>query len=130
MKIKVISSSTILFESSDVAEVYAPATIGIIGILPGHDNYLSTLEIGTLKIKEKNGREEKIVLNGGLIQVQDDEVTVLADEASMAEDLLSEEIENAIKNAEKQIAGKLEPSELIKLEKMLKYEKFKKEQVK
>ncbi len=128
MKIKVISSSKNIFESADVSEVYAPATEGIIGIMPGHTNFISTLNIGLLKIKE--GKEvKKFILNGGLIQVVKDEILILADDAMPSEALMKEEIDAAISNAQKQLAAKIEPEELIRLEKMLRYEKFKEQQL-
>jgi F-type H+-transporting ATPase subunit epsilon len=128
MKVKVISSTKSIFESNDVSEIYAPATEGIVGIMPGHTNFISTLNIGLLKIKVGNVTT-KIVLNGGMIQVVKDVVLVLADDATPSEALIKEEIETAISNAQKMMSSKIEPSELIRLEKMLRYEKFKEQQL-
>lgn len=128
MKIKVISSSQHIFESDDVSEVYAPASEGIVGILPGHTNFISTLNIGVLRIRE--GKEvHKIILNGGMIQVVKDEIMVLADEAIKSDALVREEIEEAISSAQKKLSAKIEPGELIRLEKQLRYEKFKQQQM-
>lgn len=124
MKIKVVSSSLEIFASNEVKEVYVPTTEGEVGILPGHVNLVSTLEIGELKIRMGKGDKE-IILNGGILQVKDDEVLVLADEASLSDELVKEEIDEAIISAEKQMSGKLEPAELIQLEKRLRYERFK-----
>ena len=110
MKIKVIASSREIYTSDQVQEVYVPATQGITGILPGHAKLISTLEIGELRIKLPQ-ETKSIALNGGLIQVAKDEILILADEASLAEELVSEQIAAAIANAEAKISGKLEPSE-------------------
>ena len=128
MKVKVISSSKNIFEGDGVTEVYAPATEGIVGIMSGYTNFISTLNIGVLKIKQ-GSQITKIVLNGGMIQVVDDVILVLADEASQTDVLVKEEIEAAIENAQKQMASKIEPAELIRLEMMLRYEKFKQQQI-
>ena len=124
MKIKVIASSREIFASDQAQEVYVPATQGITGILPGHAKFISTLEIGELRIKLPQ-ETKRIALNGGLIHVAKDEILILADEASLAEELVSEQISSAIANAEAKISGKLAPSELILLEKILRYERFK-----
>src|SRR3972149_9775158 len=118
MKIKVISSSREIFASDEALEVYVPATIGITGILPGHAKFISTLEIGELRIKLPE-ETRRIALNGGMVQVINNEVLILADEATLAEELVKEQIEAAIARAEQQIAGKLQPAELVQLEKIL-----------
>jgi F-type H+-transporting ATPase subunit epsilon len=125
MKIRVISSSGEIFQSDNIKDVYAPAFEGEVGILPGHINYVSPLAIGEMRIRLGNGETKKIVLSGGIIQSKDDEVTVLADEASLSTELVKEEIAEAIKRAEEKLSGPLAPSELIQLEKLLRYERFK-----
>ena len=126
MTVKVVSTTQEIFNTTEAAEVYAPTTMGIVGILPHHTNYVATLDIGVLEIKIGNTKQ-RIVLNGGIIQVMNDEVLVLANEATKSEELIHEEIEQAINNAQKKLAAPLEPAELIKLEKLLRYEKFKQE---
>jgi len=128
MKIKIVSSSAELLTLEEVKAVYAPTSDGVVGILPGHVNLVSTLEIGELKIKAEK-EEKTVILNGGIIQVKDDEILVLADEASLSDNLIREEIDIAVENAQQQLAGDLEPSELIQLEKKLRYEKFKQQKL-
>jgi F0F1-type ATP synthase epsilon subunit len=72
---------------------------------------------------------QKYVINGGFVQVVRDEVLILADDALQAEALVKTEIASAISNAEQKLASKLEPAELIRLEKILRYEKFKSQYV-
>ncbi|MEI7579618.1 MAG: ATP synthase F1 subunit epsilon [bacterium] len=128
MKLTVISSSQNILDQDGVTEVSAPTTEGMIGILPGHVNLVTSLQIGELRAKVDN-KWIKIILNGGILQIANDQVTVLADEASLSEVLVKEEIEAAIERAEKQIASKLPAVELIELEKKLRYEKFKRDRI-
>jgi len=129
MTVKVVSSTQEIFNAEDALEVYAPTTAGIVGILNNHTNYIAPLEIGELRIKFGKG-EQRIILNGGIIQVIDNEVLVLADEASKSEDIIKAEVEKAIENAQKKLSAPLESVELIKLEKLLRYERFKQEHLK
>lgn len=129
MKIKVTASTQELYNSDQVYQVIAPTTDGIIAILPGHIDIVTTLQMGKLEIKLHDKQVKEIILNGGLLQVKNDQIAVLADEASLAEDLIIEEIAEAIQNAEKQLAGKLAPTELIQYEKKLRYERFKQGQL-
>lgn len=129
MEVKVVSSSGEIFNTNEATEVYIPTTNGVIGILPNHASLISNLNIGLLRIKFTNKEEERIVLNGGIVQVHQNIVSILADEAELAKDLQAKEIQKAIQDAEQKISGQLEASELILLEKQLRYERFKKEQV-
>jgi len=124
MKVNVVSSTQEIYSTDDALEVYAPTSAGIVGILKDHANYIAPLQIGELRIKQKD-TTERIFLNGGIIQVIDNDIMVLADEATKAADIIKDEVEQAITNAQKKLAAPLEPAELIKLEKLLRYEKFK-----
>lgn len=128
MRIKIVATSKEILATDNVAEVYVPTTSGIVGILPHYTNYLATLEIGEVRVRIGNDWQ-KYVINGGFVQVVRDEVLILADDALQAEALVKTEIASAISNAEQKLASKLEPAELIRLEKVLRYEKFKSQYV-
>jgi F-type H+-transporting ATPase subunit epsilon len=125
MQVKIVSASQEIYRTEDATEVYVPTTDGIIGILPHHTNLITSLNIGLLRIKFKDLEEKQIVLNGGIMQVHENVVSVLADEAQLADDLVNIEIEKAIQDAEQKLSGTLEPTELIQLERQLRYERFK-----
>jgi len=95
MKISVISSSENLLQVDNIDEAYVPTDDGVIGILPGHINLISTLSIGELRIKT-NDICYNVFLNGGVLQCKNDEILILADEASLSDDLVAEEIDQAI----------------------------------
>ncbi|MBN1915845.1 ATP synthase F1 subunit epsilon [Candidatus Dojkabacteria bacterium] len=125
MLLKIVSSSKKLFEG-DVEEVYVPGSKGQMGILKNHRNMISTLDVGQVKIKNLEG-EEIFILNGGFVEVKGEEVIILADEAESTRDLVQKEIGDAIKLAEEKMASELPPTELIRLEKQLRYERLKRE---
>jgi F-type H+-transporting ATPase subunit epsilon len=125
MKLKVITASQQLLEKDGVQQVNLPGIEGEMGILPGHVNLISPLNIGKIEYKDNDGMHV-IVLNGGFVRVFDDEVFIMADEAELAEDVTLHKIDDAIKDAESKVLSGLEPAELIQLEKQLRYEKIKK----
>lgn len=129
MQVKVIASSQKLYEADDIKEVYAPGEDGELGILPGHINLITTLQIGELKLTKTDGEKDLLILNGGLMQVENDHILILADEAALESNLVKEEIEAAIARAEQQMSSDLDPAELIQLEKRLRYEKFKRDRL-
>ena len=123
MLLKIISSEKILFEG-EVESVDVPTVAGHICILPKHVNLVSALDIGTMWAKTSEGKKD-FVLNGGFIQVKNDEIILLANEAAVPQEIVQAEVEAAIKRAEEQISKDLPPQELILLEKQLRYEKLK-----
>jgi F-type H+-transporting ATPase subunit epsilon len=61
-----------------VREVTAPGVWGEIGILPDHAALVTTLEQGILSYKSASGTE-RFQIGGGVAEVRDNVVTVLAD---------------------------------------------------
>ena len=55
--------------------------------MPGHAPLLTSLKPGMALITKKDGSEEVIYLSGGMLEVQPNHVTVLADVATRADDL-------------------------------------------
>ena len=61
-----------------VREVTAPASMGEIGILPDHAALVTTLDDGILSYKSTTGAAERFHIGGGVAEVRDNVVTVLA----------------------------------------------------
>lgn len=123
MNLKIVSATKSIFEGK-ILSVTAPTTNGTVQILPHHIEFISTLEIGELCISTK--KEEKyFVINGGFIQVQDDNIIILANEAESSSSIIKSEIDEAIRKSNEKIASDLPSSELIQLEKQIRYEKLK-----
>ena len=66
--------------------VIAPATEGVVGILPRHAPLLTGLNPGVLVLKH-DGEEEALAVAGGFLQVSKNHVLVLADTAERAEEV-------------------------------------------
>jgi F-type H+-transporting ATPase subunit epsilon len=75
----------------DVDIVIAPGTSGEMGILPNHAPLLTTLDFGVIKVRHHGG-EDVFTVTGGVMEVQPDIVTVLAD---VAENVLEIDIARA-----------------------------------
>jgi F-type H+-transporting ATPase subunit epsilon len=60
--------------------VIVPGEAGLMGILPNHAPLLSTLRYGILTVR-RQGAEEHFTVAGGVVEIQPDIITVLADAA-------------------------------------------------
>ena len=93
---------------SGLAEmVFAPAEMGEVGIAPRHTQLVTRLKPGAVRVKVKEGEEElSFYVSGGMLEVQPDVVTVLADTAIRAADLDESAALEAKQRAEDVLAGK------------------------
>jgi F-type H+-transporting ATPase subunit epsilon len=73
--------------SGEAKMVFAPASMGEIGIAPRHAPLLSLLKAGEVRVQTPDGQELFFFVGGGAIEVQPRKITVLADTAARAKDL-------------------------------------------
>ena len=59
----------------------APAEAGEVGIYPHHTPMLTRIKPGSVRIKAPLQEEELIYVSGGMLEIQPDVVTILADTA-------------------------------------------------
>ena len=77
MILDLITPSEKIF-SGEVSSVSFPGTDGHFQVLKGHAPMISTLTNGTVKIKDEKG-EHKIMIGGGVMEILNDKITLLAD---------------------------------------------------
>ena len=65
----------------------APAEAGEVGIYPQHTPLLTRIKPGSVRIKAPLKEEELVYVSGGVLEVQPDVVTILADTAVRGADL-------------------------------------------
>jgi len=79
-----VSPEKIAF-SGEVEQVDVPGVEGDFGVLAGHSPFVASIRPGILNVTV-NGKHEKIIVLGGLAEVSDKGLTILADTAtSLAE---------------------------------------------
>jgi F-type H+-transporting ATPase subunit epsilon len=85
---------------SDEADmVEARGTLGEFGVLPGHIQYLTTIEIGEVRYT-KGGTTKHLATSGGFAEVVEDKVTLLVDTAEFAEEIDVARAKRAMERAE------------------------------
>lgn len=92
-----------------VREVTGPGTLGEFGVLPDHAAFLTSLEVGVLTYI--NGGTHRIAIRGGFAEVIDNVMTVLADDAALAEQIDGASARNDLQAAEKQLLDLSPPDE-------------------
>jgi F-type H+-transporting ATPase subunit epsilon len=85
IQVDIVSAEEQIF-SGTAERVIAPGEAGELGILPEHMPLLTRIKPGTVRIQ--NGADEEVIyVSGGMMEVQPDRITVLADTSIRAHDL-------------------------------------------
>lgn len=111
----IITPEKVIF-SGKVNMVVVPGTEGVIGVLPQHIPLFSKLEAGELKITREGKKTAYMALAGGFIQVEPDQVTILADTAERAESINEAKAIEAKKKAESLLSKKISDIDFVKAE--------------
>jgi F-type H+-transporting ATPase subunit epsilon len=107
IRCEIVSQDRMVFEGN-VDMVIAPGVEGDMGILPNHAPLLSALRLGILRVRTQE-REEVFTIAGGVIEVQPEIVTVLADAAENVREIDVARAESARKRAEEILQHGLPP---------------------
>jgi F-type H+-transporting ATPase subunit epsilon len=102
IQVEIVSAERSLY-SGAARMVVAPGASGELGILPRHAPLLTLIRPGIVAVTTAAGEEEFIYVSGGILEVQPDQVTVLADVAERGEDLDSARAEEARRAAEEKL---------------------------
>ncbi|HEY5579285.1 MAG TPA: ATP synthase F1 subunit epsilon [Acidimicrobiia bacterium] len=99
MRVDVVSPEGVVW-SGEAELVVARTVEGELGVMADHEPVMAALATGAVEIVHAGGRTE-IGLHGGFLQVVDNQVTLLADRARVAEGGRADAIELAEQLAER-----------------------------
>ena len=104
IKVDIVSAEGEI-HSGDAAMVFAPASMGEVGIAPRHAPMLTTLRPGEVRVQDEDGKEEAFYITGGVLEIQPTKVIVLADTALRGDQLDEAAALAAQQQAEKALEG-------------------------
>lgn len=117
--LSLVSPSKPLYEGN-VTSVILPLYDGFAGILPNHVNMISELGPGKVLIKNEDTTEEYFI-SGGFVEVLENKITILANEAykksELNKDIIKKEFHEIYKKpakGDKEIQEKLNQLTLIR----------------
>jgi F-type H+-transporting ATPase subunit epsilon len=100
--LRLVTPTGVLFEGS-VREVDAVNPLGEFGVLADHINFITALSPGILTIVSLDGAHRRFLVSGGLAEVKDGAMTVLADDAEAPRVADEAELTRAIQQAEEKL---------------------------
>lgn len=100
MRVEIVSTEEHIY-SGEVEFLVAPAAEGEIGVYPRHIALLTRIKPGVVRLTIPGEKEQLLLaISGGMMEVQPDQVTILADTAVRAEGLDLERAQAAKQAAE------------------------------
>lgn len=85
IKFKIVTPERTVFEE-EVDQTTLPVTDGEVTILPEHRSYIASLKAGEIMLK-KDGEEISLVVSGGFVEFNQNNLVILADTAERAEEI-------------------------------------------
>lgn len=104
LDVDVVSAERRCFQGEATA-VVARSIEGEIGILPGHEPTVLALDVAPMRVQLPDGSEVVIAVHGGVLEVGDDRLTVLAEVAERAEEIDVPRAEGALERARQRLAA-------------------------
>ena len=105
--------------SGQATLVVATGELGELGIAPKHAPLITRLKPGKVVVTTESGQQLDFAISGGILEVQPQVVTVLADTAIRADDIDEAAVRKAKEEAERVLAGRGEAMELAEAQQTL-----------
>lgn len=105
LRVDIVSAEAEIFHG-EATMVIATGEMGELGIAPRHAPLITRLKPGHVDVVLANGERQQFWVSGGILEVQPQVVTVLADTAARAADLDEAAAQRAKQEAEEALANR------------------------
>jgi F-type H+-transporting ATPase subunit epsilon len=107
-----------LLVTTEADMVTVPATDGYMGVMAGHAPIVSTLRVGMIDVLN-NGQDTRYFIRGGFVEVNEEKIIVLADEALPMEEFDLTVLDRRIKDAEEDLIAAKDDAERTRVSEAL-----------
>ena len=101
-KLEILTPNGVIFSGQAISAVL-PGEEGEFGVLAGHSSLTTLLEAGVVDVEKEDKTVEAIVINWGVVQVDEEKVIILVEGAAPIRGENESEIANALDEAKKLI---------------------------
>jgi F-type H+-transporting ATPase subunit epsilon len=118
IRVDIVSAEAEIFHGQ-ASLVVASGEMGELGIAPHHAPLITRLKPGPVRVIQEGGEEQFFYVSGGILEVQPQVVTVLADTAMYAKDLDEVAAKKAKEDAERLLANRTDAQEVAQAQAQL-----------
>jgi F-type H+-transporting ATPase subunit epsilon len=105
-----------LYENTEILKLVVPTMQGEITVLPQHVPLMSSLSRGEMQVQLADKQIEAVFVSGGVIQVIDNIINILANVAEKAHEIDEAATEEAIRRAQLQAQEKVEDVDMADIQ--------------
>ena len=102
IQLTIVTPEGVRFEGP-VDRVVVPGTEGDFGVLPGHERFLSPIQIGELELEVPGAKSRWAAVSDGFAEVSGDKVVLMVDSCEFAVDIDAARAERARARAESEL---------------------------
>jgi len=114
----IVSAEAEIFRG-EATLVVATGEMGELGIAPRHAPLITRLKPGKVVVTQANGEKLDFAIGGGILEVQPQVVTILADTAVRADEIDEAAVKAAKEEAERVLAGRGETMDIAEAQQKL-----------
>ena len=111
IRVDIVSAEAEIY-SGEATLVVATGELGELGIAPRHAPLITRLKPGHVDVVGTNGERQQFYVSGGILEVQPQVVTILADTAARAADLDEAAAQRAKQEAEDALANRTDAEDI------------------
>jgi F-type H+-transporting ATPase subunit epsilon len=104
-QLEIVTPGRVVFKD-EATSVSVPGVEGGLQVLFDHAPFLSALEIGEIKVKDKSGKDTIYATSGGFVEVHRNHVVVLVDSAERVSEISIDRARAAKARAEERLHAK------------------------
>jgi len=114
----IVSAEAEIFHG-EATLVVATGEVGELGIAPRHAPLITRLKPGKVVVTQADGTKLDFAISGGILEVQPQVVTILADTAIRADEIDEAAVRKAKEEAERVLAGRGEAMDVAEAQKKM-----------
>lgn len=99
LELKIITPDRIVYDGTNISSVTIPTIEGVITVLPGHIPLIAPIKTGEAHLI-KDGVTLGLAVSGGILEVRDNVIKILAERGELAHDIDVARAEDAYKRAQ------------------------------
>ena len=100
----IVTPSKKIFEGK-VEYISAPGKVGEFGVLPGHESFVTVLDVGIIEIQPTGKEKFKVVVVGGYFEVTEDKIFVIADDVISKDEIDIDKTKEKIQQYKNELAS-------------------------
>jgi F-type H+-transporting ATPase subunit epsilon len=104
-KLEIVTPKRLVF-SGDITSFSAPGVVGGFQVLKNHAALLSSIDVGEVKLVDLAGVESRYATSGGVVEVHDNKVMMLAETAERSDEIDVSRAQAACDRARKRLSEK------------------------